>query len=86
MVSPAALQFGHGVEAVDEPKPPSEGPQTCGLQFGHGVDAVDDKNGNGPKRRPIEELQFGHGVEAVDDAPPDNPPPPPEDASIRPRR
>src|SRR5438046_1634224 len=38
------LQFGHGVDAVDDAVDQLDPPKPYALQFGHGVDAVDDKS------------------------------------------
>ncbi len=63
----AALQFGHGGDAVGDARPRSEGGGVANrLQFGHGGDAVGDTfSGVGLVRRPA--LQFGHGGDAVGD-------------------
>ncbi len=66
-VSPVALQFGHGGDAVgDAPsisRPPSAATR---LQFGHGGDAVGDFLAR-QLRVAEPSLQFGHGGDAVGD-------------------
>ena len=80
-----ALQFGHGVEAVDDVRRVKHLTARDGLQFGHGVEAVDETR-PAPWRRGSTSLQFGHGVEAVDDFSSSRRMVDDLQASIRPRR
>ena len=53
------LQWGHGVEAVEEARPVQNA--DSGLQWGHGVEAVEERYMSEPM------LQWGHGDEAVEE-------------------
>ena len=61
----AVLQFGHGVDAVDDYCQAWQRNAAATLQFGHGVEAVEN-----PRIRAggQTQLQFGHGVDAVDES------------------
>ena len=62
------LQFGHGVEAVENSvrmiDHGDSGPDA--LQFGHGVEAVENFCMELAAHFAARLLQFGHGVEAVE--------------------